>query len=66
MTSYMILASRQDWSTRKRTGNILLALIGFGYSFWALAGAGVDSVYYGLLSVVAGIPLYAWRKMNPN
>ena len=66
MTSYMILASRQDWSTRKRTGNILLALIGFGYSFWALAGAGEDSVYYGLLSVVAGIPLYAWRKMNPN
>ena len=64
MASYMIIATQTIEQSAKRTSHITLALIGFAYSFWALAGAGMESIYYGLLAVVAGIPLYAWRKMK--
>lgn len=64
MASYMIIAARTMERPDKRNLHITLALIGFAYSLWALAGAGMESVYYGLLAVVAGIPLYAWRKMK--
>jgi len=66
MASYMVLATHHIEFPSKRKWHILMALFGFIYSIWALAGAGAESVYYGLLSVVAGIPLFAWRKMKRN
>jgi len=66
MASFMVVASAKFTDRRKRNKYIALALIGFGYSIWALAGAGMESVYFGLLAVVAGIPLYAWRKMKQD
>ena len=66
MASYMVIASKTISGIKKRRFHIALALIGFGYSLWALAGAGKESLYFGLLAVVAGIPLYAWRKMKSN
>jgi APA family basic amino acid/polyamine antiporter len=35
-----------------------VAAIAFVYSFWAIAGAGQDTVYYGFLLLVAGLPVY--------
>lgn len=66
MASFMVVVSGMHGNPAKLKINIMLALTGFAYSLWAMAGAGMESVYFGLLAVVAGIPLYAWRKMKQD
>jgi APA family basic amino acid/polyamine antiporter len=51
---------------RRLAGAVVTALLGFAYSLWAIAGAGRDTVYWGLILLLAGIPMYvwvAWRRM---
>jgi len=39
---------------------ILIGALAFAYSLWAVAGSGQDTVYYGFLLLMAGIPFYVW------
>jgi APA family basic amino acid/polyamine antiporter len=39
---------------------IILAVLSFCYSLWAIAGTGKDAVYTGFLLLMAGIPLYVY------
>jgi basic amino acid/polyamine antiporter, APA family len=39
---------------------IVLAILAFAYSLWAIAGTGQDSVYYGFIVLMLGIPFYIW------
>jgi len=39
--------------------SIVLSGLAFAYAFWAIAGAGMDVVYYGMLLFLSGVPLYA-------
>ena len=41
-----------------------VAAIAFVYSFWAIAGAGKDTVYYGFLLLVSGLPVYVWMQQR--
>jgi APA family basic amino acid/polyamine antiporter len=44
---------------------VLLALISsvaFIFSIWALYGSGREAVFWGFLVLMAGIPIYTWRK----
>jgi APA family basic amino acid/polyamine antiporter len=38
----------------------LVGLVAFGYSMWAIGGAGADVVYWGFLLLLAGLPVYVW------
>ncbi|WNV84789.1 amino acid permease [Umezawaea sp. Da 62-37] len=38
-----------------------LALV---FSFWALAGSGYQAVYYGVICLLLGLPLYIWLKVG--
>ena len=40
----------------------VLATLGFGYSLWAIYGSGNDTVYYGVLLLLLGIPVYIYMK----
>ena len=40
----------------------LLGSLGFIYSCWALYGAGSDTVFLGVLLILAGIPLHVWMQ----
>jgi len=40
----------------------LIAITGFSYALWTVAGSGRDSVYWGFMLLLAGIPLYVWLK----
>ncbi len=45
-------------------GSVAAAVLAFGFSVWAIAGAGTETVYWGFLLLVAGIPVFAlmrWR-----
>ncbi|MFH8366869.1 amino acid permease [Streptomyces sp. NPDC018031] len=58
---YFLLSGESD---RVRTGRFALdtalAVTGFGFSFWLVAGAGYAAVYQGVLFLFAGVIVYAW------
>ena len=45
------------WETAR---SAVIALVGFGYAMWALAGSGRDSVFWGFMLLMVGVPVYVW------
>ena len=45
---------------------IAASIGGFLFSLWAMAGAGTEAFYWGMMSVLAGIPFYALRRRRTN
>jgi APA family basic amino acid/polyamine antiporter len=41
---------------------VVIACVAFVFSIWALYGSGAEAVFWGFLVLVAGIPIYTWRK----
>ncbi|WP_431772817.1 amino acid permease [Streptomyces cucumeris] len=58
---YFLLSGRRDQVRKGRFGwDVALALTGFGFSFWLVAGAGYAAVYQGVLFLFAGVLVYVW------
>lgn len=38
----------------------VMAVLAFAYVLWAIAGSGLEAVFYALMLVLAGTPLYVW------
>ena len=36
------------------------AILAFAYSLWAMAGAGAETIYWGFLLLIAGLPVYVF------
>ena len=43
---------------------ITLGMLGIAYSIWAIYGSGNDTVFYGFLLLMCGVPMYALMKWN--
>ncbi len=46
-------------------GRAAVAVLAFAFAVWAIAGAGAETVFWGFLLLVAGIPVFAlmrWRR----
>lgn len=41
-------------------GPVAVAVLAFGYTAWVAVGAGADAMFWGLVSLVAGVPFYWW------
>lgn len=41
---------------------MVISVLAFLYSVWAIAGAGKEAVYWGFLLLLAGLPVYAWME----
>ena len=58
------LAARDDSSATQTRGaaapvaRLVVAILAFGFSFWAIAGAGPEIVFWGFLLLVAGVPVF--------
>lgn len=60
--SYLIIrCSRGPLQRGSMVSVLVLGMLAFAYSLWAIAGAGQASVYYGFLLLMAAIPFYVWR-----
>jgi APA family basic amino acid/polyamine antiporter len=47
--------------------SVILGLFGSLYSLWAIFGSGIDSIVYGTILLIVGIPIYLIIKLkNPN
>jgi APA family basic amino acid/polyamine antiporter len=61
----LILLQNKIWK-KTLTTKIILALIAFFYSMWAVMGSGQEYVYWGFIGLMAGIPFYVWMKRAPH
>jgi APA family basic amino acid/polyamine antiporter len=52
----------KDGAGARRAGIPLVPGLAFVYSLWAIGGAGRDTVYWGFLLLLAGIPVYVFQK----
>jgi APA family basic amino acid/polyamine antiporter len=43
---------------------MILGLLGIAYSLWAIYGSGNDTVFYGFLLLLCGVPMFAIMKWN--
>ncbi len=61
-----ILSLRRSTEAQKRLRPAMIVVPGlaFIYSLWAIGGAGRDTVYWGFLLLLAGIPVYVWMKAS--
>ncbi len=64
--SFAILAVRTKQLKWNSATKLTIALLAFGYSMWAVGGSGQETVYWGFLLLMGGVPLYGWSKMRKN
>ena len=62
--SYALVIIEKRVGTPKLIRNLVLAALGFSYSLWTIYGSGNDTVFYGFLLLLAGIPFYILMKYN--
>jgi len=63
MAELMLLFKRRDqFSLKRLTISITIAIIAGLYVFWTIIGAGKDIVYYGVLLMLTGVPVYVWVR----
>ena len=58
----LLRQEREASGGSRKTGSVLVAILAFLYSFWAIAGSGQEAVYWGFLLLMAGVPVYVWVK----
>ncbi len=56
-----VLLSR---GVKRHARNALLGSLAFLFALWAAAGTGRDSLYWGTLVMLAGLPIYVWQKRD--
>ncbi|MEU4209486.1 amino acid permease [Streptomyces sp. NPDC026206] len=57
---FLLTGRREKVRTGRMTRDMVLAVGGFAFSFWLVAGAGYAAVYQGVLFLFAGILVYVW------
>ena len=62
--SYALVLVENKYNLDKRIRGMVLAALGFSFSFWGIIGSGEKSVFYGLLLLLLGIPFYILMKYN--
>jgi APA family basic amino acid/polyamine antiporter len=56
------LVDSAAWVWRGERKGRLIALFALGYSLYALVGTGVESLAWGAVLLLAGLPVYAWMR----
>ena len=59
-----ILRLRNGTATGGRRWLLAVPGLAFAYSLWAIGGAGRDTVYWGFLLLLAGIPVFVWVRLR--
>ncbi len=58
----VFVKQREQFRGERLAGATVIAALAFVYSLWAIAGSGQESVYWGLMLLLAGIPFYVWLR----
>lgn len=67
MAELMIFINeREHFNPQKMLGSTIIAVLAFLYSMWAIAGTGHESLYWGFLLLLAGLPVFVWLKWRQS
>ncbi|MGA5824385.1 hypothetical protein ACPC54_41920, partial [Kitasatospora sp. NPDC094028] len=47
---------------RRFARDVTVTVLALAFSYWSIQGSGYQTVYYGLFTVLLGIPVYIWLK----
>lgn len=64
MAAYVIVVIEKKLHMNNFFKTFTLGSLGFAYSIWAIYGSGSDTVFYGFLLLLAGIPFYMLMHWN--
>jgi APA family basic amino acid/polyamine antiporter len=64
MPSYVILLSKDKTLDTTDWVRIVVTIVGFIFSLWAIIGSGEVIVYWGFILLMAGVPFYAVMKLR--
>lgn len=59
-SAFLFSLREKKFTLGRQIRNGLVTLVGFSYAMWAIAGSGRDSVYWGFLLLMIGVPVYVW------
>lgn len=62
--AYIIIIIEKRIHTHSFIKTFMLGSLGFAYSVWAIYGSGHDTVFYGFLLLLLGIPFYVLMNWN--
>ena len=60
--AYALIIVEKKLQPKSWVKTFVLVTLGFAYSLWAIYGSGSDTVYYGFLLLLLGIPVYIFMK----
>ena len=60
--SYALIVIEKKLHTKSWIKTFILSALGFAYSLWAIYGSGYETVFYGFLLMLIGIPVYIYMK----
>ncbi len=61
-TSYAVILLQNKYWKKESISKMIVAILAFAFSLWAIKGSGQETVYWGFLAILSGIPFYAWMK----
>jgi APA family basic amino acid/polyamine antiporter len=61
-TSYGIIILQNKFWKRDLISQLVIAILAFLFSLWAVLGSGQETVYWGFIAILSGIPFYVWMK----
>ena len=64
--SYALIVIEKKLHTKSWIKTFILSALGFAYSLWAIYGSGYETVFYGFLLMLIGIPVYIYMKWIKN
>jgi basic amino acid/polyamine antiporter, APA family len=59
---FLMFMDRQRFSTVHMARDVIVAALGFGYAFWAMAGSGLSYMGWVFMMLLAGLPVYVYMK----
>jgi APA family basic amino acid/polyamine antiporter len=65
--AYIILGTKKNALYKASHASVIvLGLLAFMYSLWEIYGSGEQTVFYGFLFLMAGIPFYIWLSYKKH
>ena len=65
LISFFILGKKTEKLRWNKTMTVVTS-VAFVFCVWAVIGSGAETVYWGFILFIAGLPLYAWVKMKKS
>ncbi len=60
----IVLSRKQKRASNLRLRDVCFAMAAFIFGLWACYGTGKDSLFYGTLLLLAGLPIYVWQTRS--